>query len=183
MARLIARRAALALLVGGLAASVTAFAQQASEAAVKAALVFKFAAYVEWPAAAGAQPAPFIFGVAGADEIAHELEQVTNGRTIGNRPILVRRVQEGDSLAGLSVLFVGRREAQRLVPLVRAARPLSILVVSDAEQGIEQGSVINLIPNDGRIAFDVSLEAAERSRLTLSSRMLGVARRVVGRLS
>ena len=152
-------------------------AQQASEASVKAAFLFKFPAYVDWPPAQ--RQGTFVFGVLGADDVAHELSDLVQGRTVNNRPAAVRVLKEGEPLTGIHLLFVGRKEAARLPAIARAARPGSVLVVSDSDRGLELGSVINLVPVDDRVGFEVSMDAAERSSLAISSRMLGVARRVV----
>lgn len=169
-----------ALALAACLAPWSAAAQQATEAAVKAALLFKFANYVEWPAEAFPTPAaPVAIGVLGSDEIAAELEQLVKGRPVNNRPVSVRRLKDGESLAGLHILFVAARDAARVRAAARAARPLSVLLISDAERGLEAGSVINFVTVEDRVGFEVSMEAAERSGLRLSSRMLGVARRVV----
>src|SRR6185436_9456837 len=142
------------------------------------------ASYVEWPPqAAGAPTAPFVFGVMGADDVAAELEQLVAGRAVNGRPASVRRMKEGESLGGLHVLFVGARDAGRIRAVAPTARPLSVLVVSSASGGLEAGSVINFVPADDRVSFEVSVEAAERSALKVSSRMLGVAKRVVPGIS
>ena len=171
----------LALFAALIAGSAPAIAQpQATEPAIKAALLYKFASYVEWPpGAAGAPSAPFVFGVMGADDVAAELEQLVAGRVVNGRPASVRRVKEGDPLNGLHVLFVGARDAARIRAVASAARPHSVLVVSSADGGLEAGSVINFVPADERVGFEVSVQAAERSALKVSSRMLGVAKRVV----
>jgi hypothetical protein len=166
-----------ALLLGAIPALAQ---QQASEAAVKAALLYKFASYVEWPAEAlGAPGAPFVIAVSGSDEVAAELEQLVRGRPINSRPVSVRRIKEGEAISGMHMLFVAGREPARVRAAARAARPLSALLVSEAAGGLEAGSVINFIPTDDRVGFEVSIEAAERSGLKVSSRMLGVARRVL----
>ena len=171
----------LALLAAFLAGAPAAVAQAlATEPAVKAALLYKFASYVEWPAeVAGGPAAPFVFGVMGADDVAAELEQLVAGRAVNGHPASVRRVREGEALNGLHVLFVGAREAGRIRAAAAAARPRSVLVVSSTSGGLEAGSVINFVPADDRVGFEVSVDAAERSALKVSSRMLGVAKRVV----
>ena len=181
---MISRRRLLRLLGGAVAAAVLprAQAQQASEAAVKAALLFRFASYVEWPDKAFlSAEAPLTIGVLGDNEVAAELEAAVRGRTVGARPVVVRRLKEGEGPAGLHMLFVGRRESGRIAALAAAARPLSTVVLSDAERGLEAGSVINFVAVEDRIGFEVSVDAAERSGLKISSRMLAVARRVLAK--
>jgi len=176
MSRLVFALAALCILL-----PMPGRAQQAAESSVKAVFLFKFASFVEWPAPPSTPAAPFTIGILGADDVAADLEQVIRGRTVDNRPVIVRRLKESDSPAGLQMIFVGRQEASRLAAVARAARPLAILVVSDSPQGLEAGSVINFVTVDDRVGFEVSIEAAERSGLKVSSRMLGVARRVVAK--
>jgi hypothetical protein len=146
---------------------------------VKAAFLYKFLGYVEWPAGSFSAPdAPIVVGVAGADELATELQQIVAGRSVESRNITVRRVQEGDSLAGLNVLFIARAESGRLAQIARAARQRAILLVSESDHALDQGSIINFVVSEGRIRFEVSLPAAEQSGLKLSSRMLSVAQYV-----
>lgn len=146
------------------------------EHGIKAAFLYKFLGYVEWPAGtlAGAS-APIVIGVLGADDIAGELQTIVARRRIAQHPIEVRRVGEADALDGVNVLFIGPDGMSALPRLVPAAQQRSVLVVSDFDRGLEEGSVINLVVVDNRVRFEVSLEAAERSQLKLSSRMLAVA--------
>ena len=160
-----------------LAAAPHALAQTGvTERGVKAAFVYKFLSYVEWPASAIAQPdAPIVVGVIGADDLAAELAEVVRGRTVGARPVEVRRLRAGEPPIGLNALFIGAGEKSRIAPLARAALPRNVLVITESDDALDHGSVINLILVDGRVRFDVSLDAAERAGLKLSSRMLAVA--------
>lgn len=154
---------------------------EASEASVKAAFLYKFPAYVEWPADAFASPAaPFTFGVMGQDDVAAELERLVAGRQWSGHPIAVKRVN-ADNLKGLQVLFVGRGAADRIGTVVRAAQLPGLLVVTENEKGLAYGAAINFVLNEDRVTFEVAPEAAERNGLRISSRMLAVARRVVQR--
>jgi uncharacterized protein DUF4154 len=146
------------------------------EQGIKAAFLYKFLGYVEWPAGALNNPAaPIVIGVLGADDIADELRTIVAGRRIAQHPIEIRRVAEAGALDGVHVLFIGRDGASALPRLAPAAHARSVLLISDFDGGLEQGSVINLLVVDNRVRFEVSLEAAERSELKLSSRMLAVA--------
>ena len=143
---------------------------------IKAAFLYKFLGYVEWPAGTlNAPSAPIVIGVLGADDVADELRTIVARRRIGQHPIDVRRVVEGDALDGVNVLFIGRGGESALPRLAPAAHQRSVLLVSELDGGLEEGSVINLVVVDNRVRFEVSLEAAERSGLKLSSRMLALA--------
>ena len=151
----------------------------ASEGSIKAAFVFKFLSYVDWPPLAFSAPeAPIVIGVIGADDIAAELAQVTNSRTVNDRPVVVRMLRAGESLAGLHVLYIDRSEAARLPALVRAAQQRAILTVADIPGALEQGVMINFLISDGRVRFEIAADTAERSGLKLSSRLLSVAQNV-----
>lgn len=146
---------------------------------VKAAFLYQFAGYVEWPPRAFLQPGtPITIGVVGAAPLAAELSHVTADRSIGGRPVTVRRIQPGESLAGVHILFIGRDESARLGQLARTALPQSILTVTETDGGLDQGSMINFVVVDHRVRFEVALDSAERGGLKLSSRLLSVARQV-----
>jgi hypothetical protein len=151
--------------------------QAASEAAVKAAFLFKFAGYVEWPV----EPPPdlpFVIGVVSSDEVATELERLAPGRAIRGRPVVVRRLKEGESFKDLHMLFVGR--AQPVAgAIVRSAREQGVLTVTESDRGLDLGSVVNFVPVEDRVGFEVSLDAADKGGHRISSRMLAVARKVV----
>jgi hypothetical protein len=177
------KRCARWLLGAGLLAVALGHASNAlaqagvTERGVKAAFVYKFLAYVEWPGNAAARPdAPLVVGVTGADEIASELAELVRGRNVDGRPIEIRRMRATDPLTGLSVLLIGAAERARIPMLTRAANARGILTITESEDGLEQGSIINLVVSEGRVRFDVGLDAAERAGIKLSSRLLAVAR-------
>jgi hypothetical protein len=176
------RRAARALLAVALLPAVPALAQGSAlslERKVKAAFLYKFLGYTEFPAAAlGDAGAPVVIGVVDADELAAELSRIVSGRTVLSRPIAVKVLREQELPAGVHLLFVGGLDGQKVRSVLRAAQPAPMLLVSEAEDGLRQGSVINFRIVDERVRFDVSLEAAERHSVKLSSRLLTVANQV-----
>jgi hypothetical protein len=149
-----------------------------SERSIKAAYLYKFAGYVEWPDAADSAARTLTIGVLESTEMADELARITAGREINNRPVLIRRLEIGDSLDGLHVLFVGAHDSERLESLLLPALELPILTVTESAGALSDGSVINFTIDHERVRFEVSLPAAVRSRLKLSSRLLAVAQRV-----
>ena len=152
---------------------------QVLEHSVKAAFLYKFLSYVEWPAGKFADAdSAVIVGVAAAPEIAEELRKAVRDRTVHGRPVEVRTVAPGESLAGVHAVFVGAAEIAHLAEFAREAREHSVLTVTDASAALAGDSVINFVPADGRVGFEVSLPAAHDSGLKLSSRMLAVARDV-----
>lgn len=151
-------------------------AGSALERSVKAAFLYKFLGYVEWPPGSFAESgSPITIGVIGADDIAAELTQIAAGRTVNSRALAVRRLADGDPLAGLHLVFIGQTDGARLGRLLKSAQQRSLLTVTESDDALGQGSVINFKLTGGRIRFDVSLEAAEKANLKLSSRLLSVA--------
>jgi YfiR/HmsC-like len=155
--------------------SLAAFAQTPLEASVKAAYLFKFLAYVEWPSSPD-DDSPLIVGVMGAEAVYAALTDVASGRRVGRRPLAIRRVLTPDALDGLHVLHVGREAP--LAPAVRGLQRRPVLLVTDVPDGLAAGGVLNFVLIDGRVRFEASLAAAERYGLKLSSRLLNVAERV-----
>jgi hypothetical protein len=173
---------AAALLVGAALPPSAAFAQgasnQALERRVKAAFLYKFLGYADFPAAAFADSAaPIVIGVIGSEDMAEELARVVAGRQVRGRPIVVRTLREGDP-AQVHLLFVAGSDSARTARILRSA-PAALLPVTECELGLQNGSVINFRIIEERVRFDVSLDSAERNNVKLSSRLLTVANRVV----
>jgi hypothetical protein len=173
--RLLLRFAAAAFLLCALAAQAATY----SEDAVKAAFLHRFAAYVQWPETLDA--GPFVIAVDGGDDVAAQLEQLLPGLTIQNRKAQVRRVQTVGDLDGASVLYVGNGRRPQTRALMQAAAMRPILLVTDTDEGLAGGGIINFVRVDRTIRFEVSLTAAERSGLKINSGLLSVAARVEGR--
>ena len=148
--------------------------EAADEVHVKAAFLYKFTAYVDWPDSAFDKPdAPFVIGVQGSPALLAELSQLIVGRKVRERSIVLRKVQSGESPAGLHVFFVGRAEAVHS----DASRP--VLIVTEAEAGLPRGSMINFRLVDRHVRFEIALPGVEKAGLRISSRLLAVAQRVV----
>jgi len=146
---------------------------------VKAAYIYKFALYVAWPESAFKQPeAPLVIGVSGSEELAAELGTLLAGRTVNGRPLTIKRVNPDAPLGSLHVLFVGKGEMAQLKHLLHLAEPQAVLVITESDGALAQGSMINFVWVDRHIRFEIGLGAAEKSGLKLSSRLLGVAQLV-----
>jgi hypothetical protein len=157
---------------------------QADEYRVKAAFLYKFGSYIEWPDKSFARSdSPVTIGVMGADTLAEELAQIVAGRNVNGRPVLVRKLRPGDSVAGLHVLFIGRSDSGRLAEILAAARGRALLTVTESEEGLELGSMINFVVVEDKVRFDVAPPPSESGNLKISARLLGVARKVVSKSS
>ncbi len=150
------------------------------ERGVKAAFLYKFGGYVEWQSSAfPTADAPFTIGVVGDDALARELASVVADRMIGTRRVLVTALAERDSVEGLQMLFVARPASSQMAQLMRDIQLRQVLVVTEWEGALTEGSMINFVLRNARVRFEISLGQAERHGLALSSRLLGVAHSVV----
>lgn len=154
---------------------------QAPEPRVKAAFLFKFGSYVQWPEGTFVSAsAPFTIGVLDADALADELTTIVAGRSLDGRPVVVRKLHDGDATSGLHVVFIGKADDRRLARILSSMKGRATLAVTESEGALELGSAINFVVVDGKIRFDVSLPTAEAGSLKISSRLLAVARKVTG---
>ena len=175
--RALARLAAAALSAAAMMG--TALAQQDLYDAnqVKAAFLYHFGTYVQWPAGAPADDAITI-AVLGDDEVAAQLAQFLPGRRIQERPVEVRTLARIDELGDAEVLFIGREQNPRLTQLIAALAGRPTLVVTDDDNGLDRGAMVNFQLVDSRVRFEISVPRAEEAGLTLSSRLLSAALRV-----
>jgi hypothetical protein len=167
-------RSALVLLV-----SMTVLPLQAavfSAEAVKAAFLYRFASFVEWPEDAPA--GPFVIAIAGADEVAKQLDDLLPRVNINGRAAQVRRVSKPNDLDGVHILYVGPDSLSRTRALRTAALDRPILIVTDDAHGLDSGGVINFVEAERNVRFEISLLAADRARLKINSALLSVAARV-----
>ena len=151
----------------------TGSAPKFSEYEVKAAFLFNFMQFVEWPAGASTNgEAPFWIGVLGEDPFGKKLEDAIEGETLHGRPLALKRARRIEDLKGCHLLFVCRSEKAQLGEILGALRGTSTLTVSDIEQFCRNGGMIGLINERGRIRFEINREAAEQCQLKISSKLL-----------
>ena len=149
-----------------------------SEDSVKAAYIYRFTGYVDWPEDAGAGH-PFVIDVYEDPGLAAALKRLLPGHPIHKQPAEVREVSRIQDLGNAQILYIGPGHADFL-RAVAAHQSRSMLIVSDDQQGLDLGSVFNFVTVDNRVRFEVSLTAADRAGVKISSELLSVAVRVHG---
>lgn len=173
MAPLLAIAAALALattLSGAEAAPPGELSQQ--DASARAAHLYNFLGYIEWPSRAFAlADSPLVIGVVNAEPVAAELLLSTVGRNVNNRPVNIRRLRTGESLQDIHLLYIGPGEAEQVESLLAQVPQRWTVTVTDEPTA----GVISFRHTDGRLRFEVSTAAAERGDFKLSSRLMSVA--------
>ena len=162
---------ALAVLVAPAAAS----AQSPSiEYAVKAAYLYKFAPFVEWPPTAfGSASSPFQLCVLGRDPFGASLDQAVSGQRVDEHRVVIRRLDRVDAASGCHVLYLGVSSSQTAAEALRAVRGTPILTVADGDQ--ESGAIIKFVVKNNRVRFDIDTAAAAANHVTISSKLLAMA--------
>ena len=148
--------------------------------AVKAAFLYKFGSFVEWPPGSFEAAAPFVIGVFGDDAVAAELELITDGREIAGHPVQVRRVRDSHEADGVHMLFAGGPRESRARDLLSAVEG-AVLTVAEGPIGGDPGPVLWFAQERGRVRFGASITAATARGLKLSAKLLAVAQHVEGR--
>jgi hypothetical protein len=154
----------------------TAGAREVTEQEVKAAMVFNFAKFVEWPPQVfpNAQD-PLILGILEQEPLAGALDALA-GKTVQGRRLVVKKSNRLDDLKKCHLFFASSREKRDLRQILEAFHDLPVLTVTDEADNIAGlGENINLVMQDGRIRFQVNLAAARRSGLKISSQLLKLA--------
>jgi hypothetical protein len=176
-------RAALAVigllvLLGPAAPASAADSSSASEAVsasqLKAAFVFNFAKFAEWPSLAA--DAAIQLCVFGDDHLSSALAQTAHGQLADTHPIVLVRLAGDTSARACHILFVSGADRRRVNALVEEAASQPILTVGDTDGFCRQGGMIELFFDEGRMRFAVNVDVVQRSHLRLSSRLLGLAK-------
>lgn len=154
-------------------------AEAYSEDVVKAAYLYRFAGYINWPERE-APDTPFIVDVLGAPGVARELRRLLPTHPINNRVAQVREITGSGDWGDAQIVYVAAGHAQSLRTLNPVPGVHSMLLVTDEEEGLRDGGVVNFVTVDRNVRFEVSLAAADRWGLKISSELLGVAIRVQG---
>lgn len=173
-------RVIVVLLAGGLAPAFCAAAEPVSEDELKAAYVYHFAQLTEWPAGApGTGHAPFLLCILGGDP-PHPAFAALRGKTAHGRRIELRAVADAAQARACDALYVAASGAARLQDVVAALSQVPVLTIADAETPAAQSAIITLVPHEARIGFHINLDAARRSGLRISARLLRLALSVKG---
>jgi hypothetical protein len=182
----VCRRRLVATLLAALVSSAGApvvLAQQnaSSEYQVKAAFLFHFAQFVEWPPDTFRDAdSPLTYCTMGEDPLSGALDQSLSGKTIGARSLRVQQLKPSQPAQTCQVLFIGALETRKISEIMASVSGRPILTVGDTEHFAADGGVIGLVIEANKIRFEINLEAAEKANLKISARLLALAKTVIG---
>jgi hypothetical protein len=146
---------------------------------VKAAYLFNFLKFVEWPEDAFPDSlAPIVIGVVGDDPFGGTLPQLVTGKTVQGRNLVVHTFRTGENLRSAHILFICASEKKKAPMILSSLRGSSVLTVGDMEGFLEEGGMIQFVNENDRIRFVINLTATSQAKLKLSSKLLSLAKTV-----
>jgi YfiR/HmsC-like len=152
-----------------------------TEYQVKAAFLFNFLKFVEWPEDSAADPhGKWVIGFVGDSPVGDELTRLVQGKNVLGRDLQVKKFQAADSPRACNVLFISESEKKRLPSILAELRGSSVLTVADMDNFIGAGGMIQFVVEDARVRVAIDVGATGRARLKVSSKLLSLARIVTG---
>lgn len=152
----------------------------ATEYQIKAAFLFNFVKFVEWPSDSfPSESAPLQICVLGQNPLGQELENLTRGKTVSGRALEINHVSSLLRAKTCQLLFVSSSERRRTQEILAAMDGTSVLTVGDEEGFARRGGVINFLFENDRVRFEINVDAATRARLKISAKLLALAKLVV----
>jgi hypothetical protein len=149
-------------------------ASSLTEAQVKAALLYNFASFVEWPDQAG--PAtPIVICVIGNDAVVRALRSAP-GKLATGRPLEIRSLDESEDPRRCQLLFLSAVQERSIAATLARIQAASVLTVGEHDQFTRLGGIIRIYSDDGHVRFEIDAAHATQVRLKISSRVLGLAR-------
>jgi hypothetical protein len=174
MRRLAAALIAMAWMMFGVT-PLTGQQVKASEYQVKAAYLYNFGRFVEWPAKAADANNAFTVCVLGQDPFGLALNATLADETIHGKSVVAKRIPDLAEAVNCRILFISSSEAERLKQILAALKDASVLTVSDLPNFSQSGGMVQFTMEGSRVRFEVNLAPAERAGLVLSSELLKVA--------
>ena len=166
------------MLAAILACSVLLSAQipASREYQIKAAFLFNFTQFVEWPTESFEDTtAPLIIGVLGEDPFGAFLTETIKGEKVNGHPLIVEHYSNAKEIGRCHILFInvsGKDQMKEIMPVIKGHH---ILTVSDAANFISQGGLVRFIKENNKIRFQINQEAAKENEISISSKLLRLA--------
>jgi hypothetical protein len=148
---------------------------------VKAAFLYHFAQFVEWPEETFKDANSLLtYCTIGDDPFRGSLDASLNGRTLGARSFRALHFKQPQDIQGCQVLFVGAEQKKFLPAILASVKGKSVLTVGESERFVQDGGMIGFVLEENKIRFEINLEAAQKAKLKISSRLLALAKSVIG---
>lgn len=149
------------------------------EADLKAAFLYNFTKFIEWPAEAFAkEDAAVVVGVYGDEEFTQNLRTLLADKKAHNRPFTVRRLTSPQDAKTCQILFFRENETRKMGAAYESIKRLPILTVGESDDFLDQGGMFTMLFEDKQLRFEVNTGAAENAKLTISSKLLRLAKSI-----
>jgi hypothetical protein len=166
---------ALLLIFSSFTSEMQAETHRSREYLVKAAFLYNFAKFVEWPEGTFSdETSPLVLCILGDDPFGDSIDSI-KGKTIMGRELRIKRLSDEEEIGSCHIVFVSESERGRLSYIIRKARRLNVLTVSDINGFAGRGGIIGFTKRENKVRFDINVEAAEGSKLKISSKLLKLA--------
>jgi hypothetical protein len=163
-------------LLFGVLLAISASSQPIDEYEVKAAFLYNFAKFVEWPALTFKNSRdPLRICVMGQNPFGRALVDEIGGKTIAGRPLVYSDVSDASRVADCQILFIASSERKRLPSLFALLPRTGVLTVGETEGFASQGGIVNLKLEGGRVRLEIDVEAAGQAHLRISAKVLNLA--------
>ena len=162
------------MLLGLLATAASG--QTADEYHVKAAFLFNFAKFVDWPPQAFKTPEdPISICIVGKNPFGNTLHQAVSGQTVQGKSLAVRQIADLQQVSACHIVFVAASERKRLASILGEIKTSAVLTVGESENFTAEGGMINFRIEDGNVRLQINVNAAVQQQIHISSKLLGLA--------
>jgi len=152
-----------------------------SEYQLKAAFLYNFAKFIDWPPSTfSSSQAPFAICILGTDPFGMAIDETLRGKTVADHPVVVRRARDVSEVRRCQIVFVSSQEKQPVSGILDALQGQNVLIVGEADHFADSGGTIQLFIEGGHIRFAINTVAAENAGLHISSKLLALAKIVRG---
>lgn len=170
--------ALFALALPGISVFVpSSLAQAPTEYQVKAAFLYNFSKFVEWPQpSAEAAREPFVIGILGTDPFGDALEGIIQGKSANGRKLMIRKLRAAEDARTCQIVFISASESKRFRQELERMKGAGVLIVGEIPGLAEAGGMINFLVVENSVHFEINAEAAREAGLQISSRLLSLGR-------
>jgi len=149
---------------------------QPTEYQIKAAFLFNFAKFVQWPAGAIAGvTSPIVVGILGENPFHDDLARTIRNKTIDEHPMVIKEFHSPTEATNCHILFISTSEKNRLPEILKDLKGTSVLTVSEMEHFTESGGMINFVLIGKKIRFQINNDEAAKAGLKISSKLMSLA--------
>ena len=174
--RRVARVLAAWIAVSGVA-GIFAQSREASEYQIKAAFLYNFTKFVEWSSEASpGENDPLVICIVGENPFGDNLNSFIKDKTINGHKLVVRQLEPAQDLKGCQIAFISSAARNQLRSIFQNANHAGVLTVGETEGFAAQGGVIDFIREEKKVHFEINVDAAQRTKLKISSKLISLAR-------